>query len=1219
MPSQLQRLGSFRLLAWLGFAWAVLAGLHPALHAQQSWGVVPPVTTTNLWSVAYGPAPKLFVAVGENGVILTSPDGLTWTNRASPTTRWLTSVTYAAGQFLAVGDAGILLKSTDGITWIVRSAASGMPVPSRLNAIAYGNGIYVNVSESGEVFTSPDSDQWARARPLFRARGLTFGYGNFVVTGDGGRLAHGSTGTEYSSDTLGSSDFIESVLYARRTFVAVGARGLILTSPDAEKWTGRPSGTTATLRGLSFFNHHFVAVGEGGTVLVSPDGLTWTQRPLPSAPLFTAVAAGDNRVVAVGHQGAVAISFKSDILPAPPPTTPPTIVTPPRDITEAADSNVLFSVVAIAPDTIAYQWSFNGQPISGATSDTLVVKNVRATQAGRYSVAVSHAPGDPSALTRVAEATLTVIPAFAAPSPLVDPTFAVTPALTSDAVTAVEQPDGKVILGGGFITLVNGVGQTGLVRLAPDGSVDSTFRPGTGVAGPGVPLVTALALQPDGKVLIGGEFTLVDGTPRPNLARLLSTGALDPGFVPPTTLSADPITQLVAQSDGKVLLINRANQLLRLNADGSLDSGFRLPPPNLFPTRVALTGTGKILVAGGVPGGNTTVARFNSDGTVDSSFTTTTLAGTVAVYLRVLTDDRFVVGTQYAVTIGTWGLYRFNADGSRDLTFPTLGGSLSRNSATFASDATGRITYQVSNSLASSTGGKALARLNRDGSIDATFRPSVTAPTPIAGLNAIVPLASGQQLLLGSFTSVDGTPRARVARLVPSNAPALNPPAVAAASPQTITVTAGEPATLRLTPAGTAPFTVTWNVSNLAFGVPTTDGMEYNLSAQQTALYTATLTNPAGSITSQAFYVVVEPSAPRIHTPPAHLSVNTGRTAVFITDIRGSEPLIYQWFFNNTPIGSSTPTLTLTNVTAANAGSYTVVIRNSLGSITTSAVRLTVDDTSRLANLATRGLVGSGENVLTTGFVLSGPVPRSVLIRGIGPGLAPFGLTDLIGDPKITLFDASGIKLAENDNWGDPSSGATAALFRQWGAFDLLTGSIDAALVRTLPPGAYTVQVSASPASAHLIGPSTGLALAEIYEADTQPTRLANLSSRLVVGAGASVAIPGLFVSGVVPRKLLIRAVGPSLARFGVGGFLPDPTLTLTTPDGRVIAVNRDWAESDGEAARLAATQVGAFPLDAGSKDAVLLVTLSPGNYTAQVSGADNISGVVLVEIYEAP
>jgi hypothetical protein len=186
---------------------------------------------------------------------------------------------------------------------------------------------------------------------------------------------------------------------------------------------------------------------------------------------------------------------------------------------------------------------------------------------------------------------------------------------------------------------------------------------------------------------------------------------------------------------------------------------------------------------------------------------------------------------------------------------------------------------------------------------------------------------------------------------------------------------------------------------------------------------------------------------------------------------------------------------------------------------------------------------------------------------------------------------------------------------RAVGAFDLSATSRDAALLSDLSKGAYTAQIEGKAGA-------SGVALLEVYDAatDERSAPLINISARAQVGGGA-VLIAGFVLRGNVTKQLMIRGIGPALSRFGVGGAVADPQLTLFR-DGVAVPLqqNDNWlaAPNAGQVA-VAADQVGAFALSANSRDAVLLTTLEPGAYTAQVSGVGGASGVALVEIYEVP
>ena len=267
-------------------------------------------------------------------------------------------------------------------------------------------------------------------------------------------------------------------------------------------------------------------------------------------------------------------------------------------------------------------------------------------------------------------------------------------------------------------------------------------------------------------------------------------------------------------------------------------------------------------------------------------------------------------------------------------------------------------------------------------------------------------------------------------------------------------------------------------------------------------------------------------------------------------------------------------------------------------------------DPGRIANVSVLATLTAGET-FSLGFVVGGEGaagPKPLLIRAVGPSLAPFIGNGALEDPRLELFTGAS-RTGENDNWGGAASlvNDMAAV----GAFALAgAGSRDAALPANVPRGDNSVRISAA-------GTGGGTVLAEIYERPPAPGaigvgRLVNVSVLKTLGSGLTV---GFVIAGSGPRTLLIRAVGPTLgaAPFNMGGVVADPELTLFSGTVR-MGGNNDWGGTDALVTAFA--QVGAFALPAGSRDAALVTTLSPGNHSVQVAGVAG-SGVALVEIYE--
>jgi hypothetical protein len=268
----------------------------------------------------------------------------------------------------------------------------------------------------------------------------------------------------------------------------------------------------------------------------------------------------------------------------------------------------------------------------------------------------------------------------------------------------------------------------------------------------------------------------------------------------------------------------------------------------------------------------------------------------------------------------------------------------------------------------------------------------------------------------------------------------------------------------------------------------------------------------------------------------------------------------------------------------------------------------------RLANLSTRTTAGVGGEVAIVGFVVEGVEAKTVLIRAVGPTLADFGVGGALRAPGLAVMQGA-VQFATNAGWGTaPDPAALAAAATRAGAFALAEGNADSALLLNLVPGAYSAVVSATDGR-------PGVGLVEVYDLSggAAGQRLSNLSTRAVASTGDTALIVGIVVDGAAPKRLLVRAVGPTLEQFGVTGVLARPQLVLLRGSAQ-IALNAGWsAHPDTDEIRRVASRVGAFALPAGSRDAALILSLEPGAYTAQVSGEGDTTGVALVEVYEVP
>lgn len=379
-----------------------------------------------------------------------------------------------------------------------------------------------------------------------------------------------------------------------------------------------------------------------------------------------------------------------------------------------------------------------------------------------------------------------------------------------------------------------------------------------------------------------------------------------------------------------------------------------------------------------------------------------------------------------------------------------------------------------------------------------------------------------------------------------------------------------------------------------------------------------TLSDKAGNSKSYSFLETVrfDPNSTaaadlNIIGDPVGKSYRTGETIRLSVQAAGSDKVSYDWFKDGVSLaaagetagvsGARTAQLTVANGQAENAGAYYCVVSNDAGRVVSKAADVRYDPVgSRIGNVSLRATLAARQPLLM-GLTMTGGT-KPILLRAVGPGLAPFGVTNLMSDPALSLFEGPNV-VATNDNWtGDATMVGVAASV---GAFPLNAGSKDAALLSSVTNG-RTLQVQ---------GPVGGNVLVEVYDAaEGSFPRLTNVSARGGASGGADALIAGFTILGTESKRVLIRAVGPTLGDFGVPGVLADPKLEVYAGPNR-IAENDNWSASLASVFQA----VGAFALPAGSRDAAVELTLAPGGYTVHVVPAAGAAGEALIEIYEVP
>jgi hypothetical protein len=676
-------------------------------------------------------------------------------------------------------------------------------------------------------------------------------------------------------------------------------------------------------------------------------------------------------------------------------------------------------------------------------------------------------------------------------------------------------------------------------------------------------VVTGASALPDGSVLLAGNFRLVGGTTDYSLAKLTPTGAFDTSFTA-------PVVQNLARPTRPAVIVNA-----RVAPDGKIWV------------------LGRFDTIGGTPAPG--VARLNSNGTLDNTFNLTQVGyydsfGDIA---DVVFADRFtayLVGTfrrptgdplpfpitriatspvitsplTAAGTVGVPFTYQFLALGETSLSVTNLPAGLSFNTTLSAIVGTPAVTglFQVG-----------LNAINGAGTTTATLSLTIL-PAPIGGptINSSS-AATGRpgQPFRFQVTTTGGSPAARVS---------------ATGLPAGLTIDAAT-GIISGTTAFEGSAVVTLTVTDGAF--TTSASLQLTFSADPAL---PVITSPdSAALTPGVFFsytitarTTADPSDPTIFTLigtlPAGLSFDaaTGTISGFYTGLLGTD------LAGGTLLGQIQLFATNSHGTAAFDLSFRAP---PVGAV----------------NIATRTTVGAGENVLIGGFIVSGTVPKIVIIRAIGPSLNAF-LGGALQDPTLEL-NRAGQPSIFNDNWRDNQTQEPIII----GSGLAPTDNRESAIVVALDPGNYTAIVRGS-------GGGTGIAVVQVYDLGTASAignsgdaKLGNIATRGFVNTGDNVMIGG-FIIQRMPTRVVVRAIGPSLLNFGVSGALIDPTLELKDANGSTLLSNDDWQQ--GQPAEL--QQAGLAPTD--PREAAVITVLPAGQFTAVVSGKGGATGVALVEVY---
>jgi uncharacterized delta-60 repeat protein len=594
---------------------------------------------------------------------------------------------------------------------------------------------------------------------------------------------------------------------------------------------------------------------------------------------------------------------------------------------------------------------------------------------------------------------------------------------------------------------------------------------------------------------------------------------------------------------------------------------------------------GKVIVGGRFTQANNVprnrIARFNFNGSLDTSFNPGSGADAEITAAVLQPDGRIVVAGRFTSFNGFAHnrVCRLNADGSVDQSFG-LGAGINNSVFALALQSDGRILVGGQFTQVDLTLRFNLARLNTNGSVDLTFDPG---SGPNGDVNAIVIQPNGAIIIGGTFIGYDGFNRGGIARVMASGALDF--------SFDSGVGTGGNVFALALQHNG--QIVLGGRFVQYA-GINRTFIARVSSSGLLDQGY-----NPIPDDWVQS--LAVEPDD-RILVGGFFTSINgVGRSRIARLNTNGSVDATFDPGFGF--LGSLTNDATQVRSLALQQFGRVLaggIFTNYDNSLRNNIVRI-FDGSTSFQNLSARAHVFTGQQILIDGFIIEGSESKKVLIRGLGPSLAGFGIPDFLANPTLSLFDHTSTLIAANDNWKSTQQ----AQIHATGLAP--SNDFEAAILATLSPGAYTAFLQGK-------GGTAGIGLAEIYDVDSGVNaQVTNVSARGFVGSGNDVLIGGIIIGGGPTgsvQRVLIRALGPSLSSAGVTSPLANPILSLRDTNGNVIANNDNW--QDSQQADIAATEKA----PPNMKESAILALLAPGSYTAVVTGKNGATGVGLIEFY---
>ncbi len=1216
-----------------------------------------PTSVGTMNAIAFGVG--RFVSVGETGRIYNSTDGTAWTEVTSPVTTGLSAVAFADNLFVATGASGRILTSTDGTTWVNRSVTTG----NTINTVARHEGQWFAAVSAFECFVSTDGTAWTRVATAGRTNSnngqrLISAAGVLLSSTNAGGITFAEDPRTWSEHQINAtpSTLLYGLAEGAGQIVVVGVRGLIYTATSVlasprlpapslrleadsiKVAVGRKNVLAAS--GSGFVKLELYANGTKVSELAGTAGaLTWTPPTLGNYVLAVrGIDATGASVVSVTYPAVAAFDGWRWRNPGPVGT----------DLRGAVRVEDKWWIVGGGGTLLTLDDAGNFTPVDFSTTQQL---NSIAYANGRFMIATTDLDGatkedigglwtsadgynwtvfltgatDGANLTFALHAANRWI-GFGQGGTIVTSTDGVTwprssSGLTTTINSAVEGPG-----------LVVAVGASGRIITSPDGLMWTTQTSGVTTN------LNAVAFANGTYVAAGASGVILtsrDGVTWTRATSGVTTALNAAAFVKGAFVVGGDNGVLLSSPDGAawspVSLDGNLTATLFLSGAGGEGlllgrGGESYAATTATSWRRLTTGTSEakqaVIYAGG---------RFVTVGTTTDPITRATLVPVQTstdgiAWTRANANSAFLPLTAVA-----YGQSRYVAVGPGSAIFTSPDGAtwtsgtsnvvagfscIAAGPTAFVAATTGQAIYSSPTGTTWSQRVTGLGTAQRGAAYgngryvvvgdSGNLRHSSDGITWTAATSGVTTnllavswwedigfLATGNSGAI--LNSTDGITWQQRESGVSENIGAITK------TPIGFVAAGGVQGTLLVSLDG-----ISWSLS----AVP------LDRTVRGLAASASTIIAVGDGGATLAFDLSDTGAPPTIVAQPLSRPGVAGETVRFSVSAQNASSAVYQWLKDGVPIsGANTPVYTIASVATVNAGAYTVAITTGTGTVTSAAANLNFGgaiNPGRLINLSILTSLVSASDDFTFGVVVGGAGTsggKALLVRAVGPSLGALGVGGTLDDPKLEFFTGA-TKVGENDNWGGVAS--TSAVMASVGAFAFTApNSRDAAIsLPSLASGANSAKIS---------GTGAGIVIAELYDATpanqfqaTTP-RLINVSVLKALGDGVTA---GFVIGGSTARTVLIRAVGPALAGFGLGGAVADPRLSLFSGQTQ-IGANDNWG--GGTALAAAFAQVGAFALAADSRDAALLQTLQPGAYTVQVSGVNATTGLALVEVYEVP